>query len=61
MQVSPFSFLFTCLGYDSAQRLLDPQMKANYILSGFFLLSTLYGIFGGTTVVALWYRSKTKG
>jgi len=60
MQVTPFTLLFTCLGYDSAQRLLFPDLKTNYILSGCFLVSTIYGIFGGTTITALWYHSKSK-
>ncbi len=60
LQVTPFTLLFTCLGFDSAQRILSPDLQTNYILSACFIVSSIYGIFGGTTVTALWYHNKTK-
>lgn len=60
MQVTPFTLLFTCLGFDSAQRILFPELQTNYILNACFIVSSIYGIFGGTTITALWYHNKTK-
>ena len=58
IHVMPFTLLFTCLGYDSAQRLLNSGLKTNYILSAGLFISSLYGIFGSTVVVAIWYHRK---
>ena len=60
IHVMPFTLLFTCLGYDAAQRLLNPDIKTNYILSAGVLLSSLYGIFGSTGIVAIWYHKKSQ-
>ena len=60
LQVLPFTLLFTCVGYDSAQRLRIPDLQVNYILSGSILLSTLYGVFGAPSLVAFWYHKKSK-
>ena len=60
MHILPFTFLFTCLGYDSAQHLLDPDLKINYILSGFLVAFTIYSFVVPPGVVALWYGKNSK-
>ncbi len=60
VQIMPFTLLFTSLGYDSALRLLQPDLEINYILSAGILATTVYTFVVPTGVVALWYGKKSK-
>lgn len=60
MQVLPFTLLFTCLGYDSALRVSNPDLETNRILNGCLAACGIYALTVPTGVVALWYRHKSK-
>jgi len=58
IHVLPFTLLFSCLGHDSALRMRIPDLEKNRILMACVFISTMNGMFGGTSVVAFWYHKK---